>query len=71
MIDVHAHFAEEGYSFPEEWERIRLSGVTRVILAGDSVKHTKMHRDFCKENAGAFYRGRASLRDGRLLQGHR
>lgn len=55
MIDVHAHFAEEGYSFPEEWERIRLAGVARVILAGDSVKHTKMHRDFCKENAGAFF----------------
>lgn len=55
MIDVHAHFAEEGYSFPEEWERIRLAGVTRVILAGDNVKHTKMHRDFCKEYAGAFF----------------
>lgn len=55
MIDVHAHFAEEGYAFPEEWYRIQSAYVTRVILAGDSVKHTKMHRDFCKDYAGAFF----------------
>lgn len=55
MIDVHAHFAEEGYSFPEEWERIRAAGVTRIILAGDNVKHTRIHRDFCKDHEGAFF----------------
>lgn len=55
MIDVHAHFAEEGYSFPEEWNKIQGAGVNRVILAGDNVKHTRMHRDFCKSHAGAFF----------------
>ncbi len=55
MIDVHAHFAEEGYLFPDEWNKIRSAGVSRVILAGDSVEHTKMHRDFCKEYDGAFF----------------
>ena len=55
MIDVHAHFAEERYSFPEEWEKIQAAGVTRVILAGDDVAHTKMHRDFCESYAGAFF----------------
>lgn len=55
MIDVHAHFAEEGYSFPEEWEKIRAAGVARVILAGDSIAHSRMHRDFCKSHEGAFF----------------
>ena len=55
MIDVHAHFAEEGYSFPDEWNKIQAAGVTRVILAGDTLAHTKQHRDFCKEYEGAFF----------------
>ena len=55
MIDVHAHFAEEGYLFPDEWDKIQAAGVTRVILAGDDVPHTQMHRDFCKSHAGAFF----------------
>lgn len=55
MIDVHAHFAEEGYSFPEEWNKIQSANVTRVILAGDNVKHTKMHREFCGAHGGAFF----------------
>ena len=55
MIDVHAHFAEEGYSFPEEWEKIQSAGVNRVILAGDDLEHTKWHRDFCESHAGAFF----------------
>ena len=55
MIDVHAHFADEGYLFPEEWEKIRAAGVTRVILAGDNARHTRMHRDFCETYEGAFF----------------
>ena len=55
MIDVHAHFAEEGYTFPDEWNQIQAAGVARVILAGDTLLHTKMHCDFCKEYAGAFF----------------
>ena len=55
MIDVHAHFADEGYAFPDEWENIQAAGVTRVILAGDDVKHTKWHREFCGCHAGAFF----------------
>ncbi len=55
MIDVHAHFAEEGYVFPDEWRKIKEAGVERVILAGDTVKHSAMHRDFCKEYEGAYF----------------
>ena len=55
MIDVHAHFAEEGYSFPDEWNKIQAAGVTRVILAGDTLEHTRLHRDFCREHEGAYY----------------
>lgn len=54
-LDVHAHFAEEGYSFPEEWERIRAAGVKTVVLAGDTVAHTAMHRDFCAQHEGAYF----------------
>lgn len=55
MIDVHAHFAEEGYDFPDEWNKIQAAGVTRVILAGDDLPHTIWHRDFCQSHAGAFF----------------
>lgn len=55
MIDVHAHFADEGYLFPEEWNGISAAGVSKVILAGDTVKHSQMHRDFCKEYEGAYF----------------
>ena len=55
MIDVHAHFAGEGYSFPEEWERIRAAGVTSVILAGDTVAHSAWHKEFAENHEGAFF----------------
>ena len=55
MIDVHAHFAEEGYDFPDEWNKIQAAGVTRVILAGDDLPHTIWHRNFCQSYAGAFF----------------
>lgn len=55
MIDVHAHFAEEGYSFPEEWDKIKAAGVNTVILAGDNAAHSRMHREFCQEHAGAYF----------------
>lgn len=55
MIDVHAHFAEEGYEFPAEWEKIRAAGVNTVILAGDTLVHSRMHRDFADAHAGCFF----------------
>ena len=55
MIDVHAHFADEGYDFPEEWNKIKAAGVPRVILAGDTLEHTAAHRSFCKEHDGAYF----------------
>ncbi len=55
MIDIHAHFAEEGYFFPEEWDKIRAAGVERVVLAGDTAAHSKMHRDFCAAHQGAYF----------------
>lgn len=55
MIDVHAHFAGEGYSFPEEWERIRAAGVSVVILAGDTVAHSAWHKEFAESHEGAYF----------------
>ena len=55
MIDVHAHFAGEGYSFPEEWERIRAAGVSAVILAGDTVAHSAWHKEFAESHEGAYF----------------
>ncbi len=55
MIDVHAHFAEEGYDFPAEWEKIKAAGVRTVILAGDTLAHSRMHRDFANVHEGAFF----------------
>ena len=55
MIDVHAHFAGEGYAFPEEWERIKAAGVTTVILAGDTLAHSAWHKDFAERHEGAYF----------------
>ncbi len=44
MIDVHCHFAEEGYG-PQEWETIRAAGVDKVILASDTLAHARMHSE--------------------------
>ncbi len=55
MIDVHAHFAEEGYEFPAEWEKIEAAGVSRVILAADTLEHAVWHARFAKTHEGAFF----------------
>lgn len=55
MIDIHAHFADEGYIFPGEWERIRAAGVNTVVLAGDTLSHSKQHRDFARTHEGAYF----------------
>ncbi len=55
MIDIHAHFAEEGYEFPAEWEKIRAAGVHTVILAADNLPHAKMHAQFAREHEGAYF----------------
>lgn len=54
-LDIHAHFADEGYEFPAEWEKIQAAGVRTVVLAGDNVLHSAMHRDFCTGRAGAYF----------------
>lgn len=54
-LDIHAHFADEGYSFPEEWEKILAAGVETVVLAGDNARHSAMHREFCGSHAGAYF----------------
>lgn len=55
MIDVHAHFALEGYDFPAEWKKIEEAGVRTVILASDTLPHSKWHGAFCKRYAGAYF----------------
>ena len=54
-IDVHAHFADEGYAFPETWERLRAAGVGTVILAGDTLAHSLWHRGFAAAHEGAYF----------------
>lgn len=55
MIDVHAHFADEGYHFPAEWERIGAAGVDTVILASDTIAHSAAHRAFAAVHGGAYF----------------
>ena len=54
-LDIHAHFAGEGYAFPEEWERIWAAGVSRVVLAGDTLAHSAWHAEFCQSHEGAYF----------------
>lgn len=54
-LDIHAHFADEGYTFPEEWEKIQAAGVKTVVLAGDNLKHSAMHCEFCSAHEGAYF----------------
>ena len=54
-IDVHAHFAQEGYDLPAEREKIRAAGVERVILAGDTLEHSRMHADIAAQSEGYFF----------------
>lgn len=54
-IDIHAHFADEGYAFPAEWERVRTAGVSRVVLAGDTLAHSAWHAEFCQSHEGAYF----------------
>ena len=53
--DVHAHFAGEGYPLPAEWEKIAAAGVGTVILAGDTLAHSRMHRDMAASRQGVFF----------------
>ncbi len=55
MIDVHAHFAEEGYEFPAEWDKIKAAGVNTVILASDTLAHAKWHSEFAKTHNGCYF----------------
>ncbi len=55
MIDVHAHFAEEGYEFPAEWVKIKAAGVRTVILAADTLAHAKWHSEFAKTHDGCYF----------------
>ena len=54
-LDIHCHFADEGYDFPKAWEKIRAAGVERVVLAGDTLAHSLWHRDFAAAHAGAYF----------------
>ncbi len=55
MIDVHAHFAAEGYEFPAEWEKIKAAKVEKVILAADTLEHAKWHGEFAKTHNGCYF----------------
>lgn len=55
MIDVHAHFADEKYDFPAEWEKIKAAGVGRVVLASDTLVHAKWHANFAETHDGCYF----------------
>ncbi len=55
MIDIHAHFAGEGYEFPAEWEKIKEAGVEKVVLASDTLEHSQWHVDFAKKHNGCYF----------------
>ena len=54
-LDIHAHFAEEGYDIPAEWERIAAAGVKKVVLAGDTAAHSLMQRDLAARYEGLYF----------------
>ena len=55
MIDIHAHFADEGYEFLAEWEKIKAAGVTKLVLASDTLEHAKWHSEFAKTHNGCYF----------------
>lgn len=55
MIDVHAHFADEGYNIPEEWAKIKAAGVDRVVLASDTLEHSLMHAELAQSLDGCYF----------------
>ena len=54
-LDIHAHFAEEGYDLPAEWAKVKAAGVTKVVLASDTLVHSQMHCELCKTLDGAYF----------------
>jgi TatD DNase family protein len=54
-LDIHAHFAEEGYDIPAELAHIRAQGVEKIVLASDSVLHAQMHAQMSEENGGVYF----------------
>ena len=54
-LDIHAHFAEEGYDVTEELARIQEAGVEKVVLASDTLLHSQMHALLAKENAPFYF----------------
>lgn len=54
-LDIHAHFAEEGYDVPAEWARIRAAGVDTLVLAGDTLAHSRMHAAIAARYDGMYF----------------
>lgn len=54
-IDVHAHFADEGYDEPAELGRMRAAGVRTVILAGDTLAHSAAHAKLAETYGGVYF----------------
>ena len=55
MIDIHAHFAEEGYDLEAEWQKIKAAGVEKVVLAGDTLEHSRIHAEFANTHDGCYF----------------
>ena len=55
MIDIHAHFADEGYDLEAEWQKIKAAGVEKVVLAGDTLEHSRMHAEFASTHDGCYF----------------
>lgn len=54
-LDIHAHFAEEGYDEREELKRIACAGVEKIVLASDTVAHSFTHARIAAVNRGVYF----------------
>ena len=55
MIDIHAHFADEGYDLACEWEKIKAAGVEKVVLASDTLEHSYQHAEIASSLDGCYF----------------
>lgn len=54
-LDVHAHFAEEGYDEEEELAKIARAGVEKLVLASDTYAHSLTHARVSARHKGVYF----------------
>lgn len=54
-LDVHAHFAEEGYDEEEELAKMKRAGVDKLVLASDTYAHSLTHACISARQKGVYF----------------